>query len=396
MGRKHKKSKCPPCVPYETQVGNGLLNIAAIASKAGGALDVIGRSSLEMFDILFSAGGQDPATSSDLYTSMNSTVYDVSKYICGDCPVTIPCDTTNQDIVVTNYINYVISTGMNVMRLLDLAYCNTTNETIAIGIVAFGKVVADLVELVKQKCSVPPTPPAPLGQSVKPQVVQNAGCPCNKKASMASPQNSNLNAGCPCNKKASTPAPIDQPSNLNVVSSSVQNVVPPVVINASSTSVKPQPPKPQVVQIVRPVSAASQQPVQEVIKPVQAQIVLPIQRASNSGPVTPLSMPPPVKIASAPQPVAQQQKSVPFVLRPHSATKKARNPLPQSDLMMANITPVQQNKEQEAPKSAKPSNKGSSKAPMAASAKPEQPKNGKLSNLFTKLRKKMSSKSSDA
>jgi hypothetical protein len=132
MGRKshrYQKSYCAPCVPCNTQVGNGLLNIAGIAAKANGRLDPIGKESLELFDALFPvtpvAGGVQPATNSELYALFASPAFNVTYYNCATCAPEYQCASNTICAEFTKYTNYVISTGMDVLRLTSFCFPET-------------------------------------------------------------------------------------------------------------------------------------------------------------------------------------------------------------------------------------------------------------------------------
>jgi hypothetical protein len=143
MGRKcYRKSKCAPCVPCETQVGNGLLNIAGIASKTipattafpatGGQLNPIATTALYLFGALYTTGptAADNPVNDPFYANFtNPTTYNLSNYLCGTCPPDECSNTTQAQF--TSYVNYIISTGMDVSRLLTVCYGTNqlTNNT---------------------------------------------------------------------------------------------------------------------------------------------------------------------------------------------------------------------------------------------------------------------------
>lgn len=128
-GHKYHKSYCAPCVPCNTQVGNGLLNIAGIAAKANGRLDPIGKESLELFDALFPVtpvtGGVQPATTSDLYALFTNPTFNVTYYNCATCAPENQCASNTICAEFTKYTNYVISTGMDVLRLTSFCFPET-------------------------------------------------------------------------------------------------------------------------------------------------------------------------------------------------------------------------------------------------------------------------------
>ncbi len=216
MGRhKYRKSYCAPCVPCNTQVGNGLLNIAGIAAKANGRLDPIGKESLELFDALFPVvpvtGGVQPATESDLYDIFTNVAFNVTYYNCATCAPEYACASSTICAEFTKYTNYVISTGMDVLRLTSFCFPETqgylnytsgsTPGSATYALYQFNVTLNSLLEALTLNCTgTDPSPlfacaPVPVTPQVMPPAVKiPAGAPIQIKPHDA--KNKTAGGGC--------------------------------------------------------------------------------------------------------------------------------------------------------------------------------------------------------
>ena len=159
MGRHHHKRRksCAPCVPCETQVGNGLLNIAGIAMKdtLNHGLDKIGKTSLVLFDAIFPppTGATNAVAASAPYTWYNVTGFNLDGYTCVACPPECPTTQT----IFTNYVNYIISTGLDVTRLIDCCFTGNSNMTIVPSatnaVINFNATLVDLINAASGYCN---------------------------------------------------------------------------------------------------------------------------------------------------------------------------------------------------------------------------------------------------